>query len=133
MKENNTRRSARIEVRIAKTLFIMVIVFLLSMLPTTSMVLWGLLDPSAIDTENFKKHKLYRQFYHISTVVVLYNSFWNYFIYQTSDKEFKKSLMKLKKRVMEKFRKIGKGGVVKIDKNVKLNENLSSKTVVTEL
>ena len=133
MKGNSVRRSARTEIRIAKALFIMVTAFLLSMLPTTARLLWVHLDPSALETDSWKKHKLYTDYYHVSTVLAFYNSFWNYFIYQARDKDFKKSLKKLKNSVSSNFCKSGKNGIVNRNKKVKPNEVLSRKTVATEV
>ena len=52
MNENNTIRSARIEIRIAKTLFIMVTVFLFSMIPGVPLFLWAYLDTFTLDTNS---------------------------------------------------------------------------------
>ena len=52
MNENNTIRSARIEIRIAMTLSIMVTVFLLSMVPGVPLFLWAYLDTFTLDTNS---------------------------------------------------------------------------------
>ena len=135
MKENNIRRSIRTEVRIAKTLLIMVSVFTVSVLPTAVMTIRAHLYPST-DVTDMKSYRNMYKFlllvYHICTVVLFYNSFWNYFIYQRRDKDFKKSFEKLKKRVLRKLCRSSKSEVVKRNMTYKTNSLLSRKTVVTD-
>ena len=104
MKASNISRSNRTEVRVAKILFIMVSIFTSSYLPSIISNLCLLLDPSlnTVDMKNFSysKYKFFKGYSHITFVVLFYNSFWNFFIYQRSDRDFKKSLEMLKKRAM---------------------------------
>ena len=107
MKASNISRSTRTEVRVAKTLFIMVSIFTSSILPFIISNLWQLVDPSLnyADLKQFShsNYKAFKGFSHIAYVALFYNSLWNFFIYQRRDPDFKKSLEKLKKRVMNIF------------------------------
>ena len=104
MKANSISRSTQVEVRVAKTLFIMVSIFTSSMLPFLISSFWQLLDPSlnTADLKNFShsKYRAFKGFSHVANVVLFYNSLWNFFIYQHRDRDFKRSLKLLKKRVM---------------------------------
>ena len=136
MKENNIKRSIRTEVRIAKTLLIMVSVFTVSVLPTAVMTIRARLYPSTdvTDLKSFRKHhKFLLLVYHVCTVVLFYNSFWNYFIYQRRDKDFKKSFEKLKKRLLRKFCRNSNIEVVKRNRSYNTNSLLSRRTVVVDL
>ena len=104
MKASSVSRSALVEVRVAKTLFVMVSIFTSSMLPFLISSFRQLLDPSlnAADLKNFShsNYKAFKGFSHAANVVLFYNSLWNFFIYQRRDRDFKKSLRLLKRRVM---------------------------------
>ena len=132
MKENNIRKSICTELKIAKTLLIMVSVFTLSMLPITILNFWKLLDPSInrTDLKNFnsKKYETYKKIFHITIVVLFYNSFWNYFIYQRRDKDFKKVFGRLKNSVLRKFRIRGEKEFLARNETVKSSLLLKRKT-----
>ena len=134
MKENAIRSSIRVEIKIAKTLFTMVSVFLLSVLPSAIVQLWEISDSSACTTDlkNFSvnKHDTYKKVSHAGIVVLFYNSLWNYFIYQKRDGDFKKSLMKVKKRLLSEF---CKSGFEKGNKTEKSGSLQSRKTVFAGL
>ena len=108
MKASNISRSTRTEVRVAKTLFIMVSVFILSMIPSIIFNLWELTDSSMCITElknfSYSKFYTYKRFLYITFLITFYNPFWNFFIYQHRDRQFKKSLEMLKKRVQDQGR-----------------------------
>ena len=140
MKASNISRSTRTEVRVAKTLFIMVSTFTSSYLPGIISNLLQLVDPSltmlyTVDMKNFSfsKYKFFKGFYHITFLVLFYNSFWNFFIYQRNDRDFKKSLEMLKKRVMSIFGIDYQRGVSPKRMTVQSHTTPISTTGVTEL
>ena len=137
MKASNISRSTRTEVRVAKTLFIMVSIFTSSYLPGIISNLLVLVDPSLnyadLKQFSYSKYKFFKGFFHIAFVVVFYNSFWNFFIYQRNDRDFKKSLEMLKKRVMSIFGIDYQRGVSPKRKTIQSHTTPISTTGVTEL
>ena len=100
MKSNNVSRSTRTEVRVAKTLLIMISAFTSTILLMIVSNLLLIFDPS-LDTSDIKhfnqsNYGSFKGFSHIANVVLFYNSFWNFFIYQSRDRDFKKSLKRMK-------------------------------------
>ena len=135
MKASNITRSIRAETKIAKTLFTMVSVFTISVLPSAMLNLWEFVDPSidVIALENFSpKYDTFKRFRYIAFLVLFYNSLWNFFIYQRRDRDFRKSLEMLKKRVKSVFRIKDKCGFPHKTKSVQSNILLNSKVAATQ-
>ena len=106
------------------------------MLPNTLSNLWDLVNPSIDITEfvNFS-HSIYYSYKgidHITFLVLFYNSLWNFFIYQRRDRDFRKSLEMLKKRVKSVFRIKDKCGFPHKTKSVQSNILLNSKVAATQ-
>ena len=106
MKQSGLSRSKEIEFKVAKTLFIMIAVFTASMLPHIGSNLIFYNDPS-LDTNhpetfNQTSYQRMRSFYYVSNLILLYNSLWNFFIYQQRDSSFRNSLKVLRRRVFGK-------------------------------
>ena len=103
MKSNNVSRSTRTEVRVAKTLLIMISAFTSTILLMIVSNLLLIFDPSldTSDIKHFNQHNYgsFKGFSHIANVVLFYNSFWNFFIYQSRDRDFKKSLKRVKAEI----------------------------------
>ena len=135
MKASNITRSIRAETKIAKTLFTMVSVFTISVLPSAMLNLWEFVDPSidVIALENFSpKYDTFKRFRYIAFLVLFYNSLWNFFIYQRRDRDFRKSLKILKKRVQSIFRFKGNRGLPHKTKSLQSNVLLNNKVAAIE-
>ena len=89
-------RSTRTEVRVAKTLLIMISAFTSTILLMIVSNLLLIFDTSDIKHFNQSNYGSFKGFSHIANVVLFYNSFWNFFIYQSRDRDFKKSLKRMK-------------------------------------
>ena len=100
MKSNDVSRSTRTEVRVAKTLLIMISAFTSTIVLMIISNMLFIFDPSlhTADLKHFSQsnYSLLKGFPHAANVVLFYNSFWNFFIYQSRDQDFKKSLKRMK-------------------------------------
>ena len=106
MKESGLTRSKEVEFRVAKTLFIMISVFTGSTIPhiASSFIFYydatmNMNDPEAFDLRKYRHLKSFR---YVASIVLMYNSLWNFFIYQQRDGSFRNSLKVLRRRVFGK-------------------------------
>ena len=85
--------------RVTKTVSVMVTVFTLSIAPMQLMLLYASATPEvryeALRTFDMNAYRLYISCYYVAAAVLMYNSFWNFFIYQRFDDTFKKGFEKL--------------------------------------
>lgn len=94
----NLTRTTRLETRVsaaAKTLFIMVLTFTISFLPFNVMIFMyntsyeRYIIYNGAQIENKNDHDTSFDYIYILCVILLYNNFWNFFIYQVRDSEFR--------------------------------------------
>ena len=88
-----------VEIRLAKTLLLMVGTFTLSILPAALMYAVGasvlnlnLTDPKNIDMSLFRGYLIAE---YISFICLMFNTMWNFFIYNARNRAFKKAFRKM--------------------------------------
>lgn len=100
------KKTDSIEVRLARTLSIMVGVFTLSLLPAAVVILASLFTPAVYLSNpsgfNLENVVVYNTFEFATIIILVCNSLWNFFIYNARNFEFRKAVRIMYQKVSEK-------------------------------